>query len=87
MDIDLPKYDEVDGVKLKAKQIELTIDEPKESREPKRLKLYHMMSPAQKLQVWLMSGLTTVTIVAQLVSILGQAAVFMELRGNHTNYK
>ena len=75
--------DEVDGTTLKANKIELTIDEPK---EPQQLKLFHMMTPAQKLQVWLMSGLTAVTIVTQLISILGQAAVFRELRCNNTNY-
>lgn len=80
MDVDAQvSYDEVDRTRLRAEKIELNVDT---SPEPQALRLFHMMSPVQKLQLWLMTLLSIITIVAQLLSVVGQATIYIEL---HTN--
>jgi len=76
------ELDIIDGVRLKGTNVDLTIDEPK---EPQKLRLFHQMTPAQKIQTWLVITMTVVTIITQLVSILGQVSLYIDLHRNNTN--
>ena len=76
-----PSYDEVDGIRLKGNRVDFRLDD---SKKTGKLQLYHMMSPAQKLQMWIVTACSAVTVLVQVVGILGHAAVTMESRSNCT---
>ena len=76
MDVDPPNYDEVDGVRLRANQIDLAVTEP---NAPTRVQLFQMMSPIQRLQLLLMTFLTLVTLVTQMMGIIGQFSIVLDI--------
>ena len=87
MEVDTVAFDETDRTRIKAKDIELTIDEPKPENNLQRVKIYHSKSIGEKTLLWLQIIVLTYSFIMSTLFGYTKVSEIFDNQRNLTVYK